>query len=188
MHLVLKGKTWVSFYLSLLFSLILDRSKKFEWDIYQLFLSLLLWVVGHGQHSPQIKWRTTCGHQCSFIQGVLGPITFWIFFFSFGANSKLLGEVTRVPELWTILEHLTSESSPRTQSLSWAPSDTVSFPNTWTRNIPELRLTLTKSFTVLICKVSWPGKSRYVNMQSCCKLIATNLNVRLICARFVSNE
>jgi len=30
-------------------------------------------------------WRTptTCGHECSFVQGVLGPVTFWKLFFVF---------------------------------------------------------------------------------------------------------
>ena len=90
------GKTWVSLYLSLIFSPTLDRPKKFEWYIYQLFLSLLLWVLGHESHSPHARtraepgragfgsgWRapTTCGHECNFVQGVLGPAAFWKLFF-----------------------------------------------------------------------------------------------------------
>ena len=44
---------WRSLYLPLIFNLTLDMPKKFEWYIYQLFLSLLLWVLGHGSQSPR---------------------------------------------------------------------------------------------------------------------------------------
>jgi len=54
-YLVLEGKTWVSLYLTLVFSHTLDRPKKFEWYIYQFFLSLLLWMLGH---RPPFHTRT----------------------------------------------------------------------------------------------------------------------------------
>jgi len=40
---------------------------------------------------------------------------------------------------------------------------------------------------ILTCNVSWPGKSISVNVQSCCTLIATNLNVCLTCAGVACN-
>ena len=42
-------------------------------------------------------------------------------------------------------------------------------------------------FTALICNDSYLGKSRSANVLSYCKLIATNLNVHLICVGAVSN-
>ena len=64
---------------------------------------------------------------------------------------------------------------------------------TWTRSHPEYldsEWPLAPSHTLrsasqllfLFVTFSWPGKNEYVNMQSCYKLIATNLNVCLICA------
>ena len=43
----LRGKIWVSLYLSLIFSPTLNTSGKVEWFIYQLFHYLLLWMLGH---------------------------------------------------------------------------------------------------------------------------------------------
>ena len=60
-------------------------------------------------------------------------VHFGNYFLSFGANSELLGEVTRIPTLKMIPEHWTLESS-RVLGLGviseWTPS-------TWTRDHPE---------------------------------------------------
>ena len=97
------------------------------------------------------------------------------YFLSFEAYSEILCEVTRVPRLRMIPEHLTSESSPSIwtrsdlrvdpehldlgssqalgpRSLSRAPRDAVSFPNTWTQNIPKL-ISLSEYFKVFICNI-----------------------------------
>jgi len=46
-------------------------------------------------------WRgpATCGHECSFIQGVLGLATFWKLFLFFGAKLQASGRSD--PRTWT---------------------------------------------------------------------------------------
>ena len=135
-----RGKTWVSFYLPLVFSPTLDRPKKFEWYIYQVFLSLLLWMLGYeppfhtrahalnqtGPGSGGARTRPVDTNTTSF-KGFLNLLLFENYFLPFKANSELLGEVIREPGHGMILEHLKSKSSPSTRSnlgviSEWTPS------------------------------------------------------------------
>jgi len=113
-------------------------------------------------------WPRPLDTNVASFKGFLDLLHFENYFLSFGAYSEILGEVTRVPKLEMIPEHLTSESSPTTwtqsdlrvdpehldsgssqalgpRSLSRAPRDAVCFPNTWTWNIPDLHLTLSNT-------------------------------------------
>ena len=127
-------------------------------------LIMWLWMLGHvplfHMRAPALnrdgfEWGApaTCVRNAALF---LDLLHFWKLFLSFGANSKLLEKVTRVPRLGMIPEHFTSESSSRTWSWSGPqalrlriiPSTwtSKSFLSTWTRNIFELRLTLPKYF------------------------------------------
>ena len=123
-------------------------------------------------------------HECSFTQGVLDLLHFGNSFliFCIGVNFELLGGVTDYldselfPNTWrrgVIPEHLDSEWTLRIQTRNdpeyldprWSQSDLEHLisewsPSTWILSVPELRLTLPKCFTVLICNDSWPGDLR----------------------------
>jgi len=79
---------------------------------------------------------------------------------------------------------------------TWSRSDpellvSESSPSTWTRSDPELCLTLSEelyNYDFDLWRFFWPDKSGFVNVQSCRKLIATNLNVHLICAGAVCSR
>ena len=100
-YLVLEGK--LEFSSIRFWYFVYIRCTKESWVVYisTLLLSIVinvrLWATfPHAYTRATFGWRTptTCGHECSPVQGVLGPAIFWNSFFS-GADSELLGEVTR---------------------------------------------------------------------------------------------
>jgi len=103
-----RWKTWVFLHLALIYSLTLDRPRKVKWFKYQLFHCLLLWVLGHGPHSPHASNRTGLGSGSGDLRTrmQLRSRNSWtcyisnlLFILAFGANSKTSGEVT--PSTWT---------------------------------------------------------------------------------------
>jgi len=152
--------------------------------------------VGFGWHAP-----TTCGHECSSVQEIPGPAIFWKLFLSFGASgqSKSSLDSELFPNTWRLgmtPEHLDSERALSTRNHSrvltrgylGVDPEQLDSRALGPRNIPELCLTLPKCFMFLTCNVFWLGKSVSANEQSCCTLIATNMNVRLNCAGAISNR
>jgi len=76
---------------ALVFSPILEGTWEVEWYIYQFLYIILLWEMGHGplchSHAHASNWTgyewrapTTCGHECSSVQGVLELLHFVLIF------------------------------------------------------------------------------------------------------------
>ena len=135
--------------------------------------------IGSGWRAP-----TTCGHEGSLVQRVLGLAIF----LKIRDQSTWIQNNSWALDLKIIPEHLDSEwsrSGPRAHGLRIILSTWTSkyFPSIWTWNIIELRLTLPKYFKFWFATFSWLGKSESMNVWNCCKLIATNLNLCLICTK-----
>jgi len=121
------------------------------------------------------------------------------YFLPFETNSELLGEVNQGSALGIIPEHLNSEwfqvlglrvISEWTLS-TWAHPEHLDL-GVFPKHLEPRCISLAPSHFLkvlhcLICNVSWPGKNGSANVRICCTLIATKLNVRLICTGALSN-
>jgi len=185
----------------MIFSPTLNRPKKIEWFIYQLSLSIVMcvrpWATLHTRARAEPDGaRLGFGWRAAPFKGFLNLLHFGspFLFWPSGLTSKLLVKWLPSTGLGMILEYLETRSDSRVLGLGVISEQTSS---TCTRSHPRV-LGVTRalsnslwSTSQLLCwfvTFSWLDKSGYVNMQSCCKLIATNVNARLICMEAICNR